>query len=134
VTAAPKSLDTITRKHADPTRGPVGVRVVSGTTVLAWYACHLCADRRCDCFENALRDMKRAGAPARLETMAGVVLASMSHSAPKGPPVPMLSLAEHRARPRRTVDEALAEVDEFDEPTDEPSMVAGEDVEDGDDP
>lgn len=110
--------------HEDPT----GFRVLKNDTVLGWWSCHECPVRRCDCHDKAIKAMKRAGAPARLETLDGVPLASMKPAAYSGKNVPMLSLAEHRAQPRacHSVDEAIETGIDLDDPTDEP----GDDVAD----
>lgn len=119
------TLDSIARRHASQHSDPTGFRVLRGTTVLGWWSCHECASRGCDCHDRASKLLRKMGAPARLETYAGVVLAQMKGHVPVTKSVPMLSLAEHRAR-SRTVDEALAEDDGDELPADEPG---GEDVE-----
>ena len=103
--------------------GPRGLRVVRGAIVLGPWICPACPSRTCDCFDKAHDTMKLAGAPARLETLDGVVLASMKRTLKPATERPMLSLAEHRAQPRRTalsVDEVADEDDPLEEPTDEP--------------
>lgn len=107
--------------------GPRGFRVVRGVLVLGPWLCPACPERTCGCYEAANKAMKAAGAPARLETLDGVKLAEMKPTT-GGRPVRMLSLAEHRAQPRRaslSVDEVADEDDPLEEPTDE---AGGDDV------
>ena len=122
-----KSLDASARKHTAPHKDPTGFRVLRGTTVLGWWSCHECPARLCNCHEKANKLLRKSGAPARLETLDGVVLASMKPTT-GGKPVRMMSLAEHRAQPRRvplSVDEVADEDGPLEEPTDEPG---GDDV------
>ncbi len=117
-----KSLDTIARKHTAPHKDPTGFRVLRGTAVLGWWSCHECPARLCPCFDRASKLLRKSGAPARLETLDGVVLASMKPTT-GGKPVRLMSIEEHRAQPRRvplSVDEVADEDGPLEEPTDEP--------------
>ena len=102
--------------------GPTGCRLLSGAAILGWWTCHECPARLCPCFDRASKLLRKSGALARLETLDGVVLASMKPTT-GGKPVRMMSLEEHRAQPRRvplSVDEVADEDDPLEEPTDEP--------------
>ena len=125
---AANPIDTIARKHTTIHQDPRGFRVLTGATVLGWWSCYQCPARLCDCHDRASKLLRKSGAPARLETLDGTVLAHMKSSAPAGRPVRMLSLAEHRAQPRvlRSVGDAVELDVDVDEPTDEPG---GDDVE-----
>ena len=83
-------------RHVSAADGPKGFRVLNGTTILGWWSCHECPARLCACFDRASKFLRKSGAPARLETLDGVVLASMKPTT-GGKPVRMMSLEEHRA-------------------------------------
>lgn len=102
--------------------GPRGFKVIRAALILGPFTCDRCPARTCNCFDVAHGAMKLAGAPARLETLDGVVLASMKPTT-GGKPVRLMSIEEHRAQPRRvplSVDEVADEDGPLEEPTDEP--------------